>query len=245
MFVDVHAHLDDKQFDGDIVDVISKAEAAGVKVIINNGIDVKSNRKTLELARRFDIIRPALGVFPGFAQGMGEDNLDEEIEFIVKNKPVAVGEVGLDYYHEHDKKRQVNAFEKFISIAERLDVPLIVHSRNAEKDVVDMLVSSRVKKIVLHCFCGKFKIAKIAEDQGFFFSIPPIVVNSKQFQEMVKKISMNNLLSETDSPYLSSVSGRRNEPCFVVDVVKKISKLKKLDEIKTKKLLFANFQRIF
>lgn len=245
MFVDVHAHLDDGQYAKDLPEVISRAEAAGVKFIVNNGVDIASNRKTLLLSKKYGLVKPALGLYPGVAQDMSWDDIHDEIKFIRKQKPFAIGEVGLDYYHEHDAKKQKEVFLEFISLAERLDVPLIVHSRKAERDIVDMLISSRLKKVVLHCFCGKMKIALDAEKHGFFFSVPPIVNSSTQFQELVSRISISSILTETDSPYLSDVKGERNEPKNVTCTVKKISGLKNLDEFETRNLIFMNFQKIF
>jgi TatD DNase family protein len=245
MFVDVHAHLDDKQFQKDLPEVIERAKAAGVTTIINNGSDMESNRKTLELSKKFSIIRPALGFYPGFAQNLTLQEIDREIEFIRKSKPIAIGEVGLDFYHEHNKNKQTEIFQKFITLAEKLKLPLIVHSRKAEKEVVDLLLSSKLKKVILHCYTGKLKIARIAEDNGFSFSIPPIVINSKQFQQLVEQTSISNLLTETDSPYLSAIKSERNEPKNVVDTVKKIAEIKNLDKLETKNLIFMNFQRIF
>ncbi len=245
MLVDVHAHLDYKSFDRDLKAVLERAEAAGVKAIISNGLNPESNRKTLELAKEFKMIKPALGLYPSDAVMMTDEQIDEELGFISKQKIVAIGEVGLDFYKVPNHERQEEVFIKMIGLAKKLNLPLIVHSRGAEERVFEILQQEKAKKVVVHCFSGSLELAKKIEKAGYYFSIPPIIAFSKSFQELAKEISVTKLLSETDSPFLSNVRGERNEPKNVSVVVKKISEIKKMDATEVENNFFMNFQRIF
>ncbi len=245
MLVDMHCHLDFKQFDQDLDKVIERAKNAGVVNIINNGIDHSSNLKTLSLAKGFDIIKPALGVYPEFAINMDENTIDEEIDFIKKSQPVAIGEVGLDNYRVPELKKQKIAFEKFIQLSEGLNIPIIVHCRKAEQEVFDMLNSSNNKKVIFHCYTGPLNLAKRIEENGWYFSIPPSILRDTSFQVLVKEISNTHLLTETDAPFLAPVKGKRNEPAYVKETVKKIAEIKGTAIEETENIIFMNYKRLF
>jgi len=245
MLFDVHAHLSYKSFDKDRASVVKRAEEAGVVAIIENGTDPASNRKVLDLAERYKIIRPALGIYPSDALLMSDEEIDEEMKFISKQKIAAIGEVGLDFYKVPNHERQEQVFLKFIELAKHLDLPIIVHSRDAERRAFELLKQSKAKKVVMHCFSGDLELAQEIEKEGYMFSIPPIIVHSKKFQKLVKKISVSQLLTETDSPFLSPVPKERNEPKNVEVTLKKISELKNLDFSETKKIFFMNFKKFF
>ena len=245
MLVDVHAHLDFKDFDADIDEVIKRAHEAEVIAIINNGTDPETNRKTIALSAKYHLVKPALGIYPTEAAKMTEEQLDKEFKYIENSKPVGLGEVGLDLKLLPDLKGQKEVFERFIKLSEKMRIPLIVHSRKAEQIVVDTLISSNAKLVNLHCFSGKLSLAKKAEDHGWYMSIPPNVVFSTHFQELVKTVSLSHLLTETDSPFLSNVKGERNEPANVKATVQKIAEIKGMDPIETENNIFLNFSRLF
>src|SRR3989344_1040448 len=256
MYVDVHAHLD--MFSKDLDQVIKRAKEKGVFSILTSGVNHYTNLKALEISKKYDIVNTSLGLYPidalakeveseGLTRDVQPINVDEELEFIKKNKDkcLAIGEVGLDYAYCEDRFGQKEVFSKVISLVEKINKPIIVHTRKAEKDCVDLLESSRLKKVVLHCFGGNMKLVKRAEDLGFYFSIPSIILRLEHFQTISERVSLNNLLTETDCPYLSPVAGERNEPMNVVLTVKKISEIKNLTEDETKKIIFMNYKRIF
>lgn len=250
LLADVHAHLDHNSFNSDLNSVVDRAEKAGVKVIINNGIDIESNRKTLEISEKYAIVKPALGLYPIEALKLSDGEIDDELSFIDRNKRkiIAIGEIGLDYHWEKDKnqiKRQQKIFEKIISLAEKTKKPVIVHSRNAEQDVFEMLNSSKIKKVVIHCFGGSLKLAKDIADNGFFFSIPTNIVKSGHMQKLVEQTNINQLLTETDCPYLSPFPEKRNEPAFVAEALKKIAEIKGFNEEETANSVFMNYERSF
>lgn len=260
MYVDCHCHLDHGMFD-DIDAAIQRAKEAKLSAIITNGINPETNRKSLELAKKYDIVKVALGIYPPDALQRESEageyevkckpfDIDEEIDFIRSHKSdiCAIGEVGLDYADKGkaDVKGQKEVFEKMIELSEKLKKAIIVHSRKAESDVIDMLESSSNKKIVLHCFGGKFKLAKRAQENGWKFTIPTNVVRAQQLQNMVEKFPLSQIMTETDAPYLSPF-GRfeRNEPANIVEAVKKIAEIKKIEQNEAMQNIFMNYQRTF
>ncbi|MFH0752894.1 MAG: TatD family hydrolase [archaeon] len=245
MLFDIHAHLNYKTFDKDRDEVVKRSEEAGVVAVIDNGTDVGSNRKVLELSKRYRIVLPALGIYPSEALMMSDEEIDEELEFISKQKIVAIGEVGLDFFKVPNHARQEAVFLKFIELAKKMDLPMIVHSRDAEERTFELLQQGGVKRVVMHCFSGNLELAEKIEKAGYFFSIPPAIVVSKKFQKLAKKISVEKLFTETDSPFLSHIPRTRNEPKNVEVTLKKISEIKKLEFFEVKKIFFMNFRRFF
>lgn len=259
MIVDVHSHLNFPQFAKDLDEVVERAKNAGVASILCSGVDQKSNEKALELSKKYKIIKASLGVYPLDAVGLGhyDDSLRENkpldvdgaLKFIKKNKDncIAIGEVGLDYSPETDskEKEQKDVFWKCISLAKKINKPLVVHTRKAEKDCLEILENSGLKRVVLHCFTGNLKLVKKAEDLGFYLSIPTIIVRLKHFQEVVNRVSINNLLTETDAPYLSITKFGRSEPSHITETIKIISKIKKITDDETQKNIFSNYQKVF
>jgi TatD DNase family protein len=251
--VDVHAHLDFPEYAKDLDKVLKKAEESGVKAIIANGVHKESNRSVLEIAKKFPVVKPALGFYPTHTWEFKEEEVDEELDFIRKNrKKAAIGEVGLDYKYSEgekdaDKKTRIQKkfFEKIIVISEKTRKPLIIHSRKAELDVIEMLESSRLKNPVLHCFSGKKKLMQRAADNNWNFTVPVIVFKSQQFQDMVNYVNLSKLLTETDGPYLGPVPSERNTPENVRLAIKKIAEIKKMDEIEVANNVFMNYQRLF
>ena len=244
MLIDVHTHLDDTIFDNDREEVIERAKQNGILKIINCGLHPESNRKTLALAKQYSLIEPALGIYPSYAATLSSSLITEELEFIQKKKITAISEVGLDATYG-EMKKQKEVFEKFIALAEKKKIPLIVHSRKAEQEVIDALQSSNTKKIVMHCFTGNKKQILQIEEQGWFFSIPPVITRSHHFQSLVDKVTMSQLLTESDSPYLSPYLNQRNEPSFIKETIKVIAQRKNLEITETEKILFMNFKKLF
>ncbi|MBI1969264.1 TatD family hydrolase [Candidatus Woesearchaeota archaeon] len=259
MFIDAHAHLDHPSFHEDVEQVIERAKKAGVGIIVANGVNPETNRRVLELAKKYAIVKAALGIYPieALQQEIKEGeyplkpnvfDVNEEIDFIRKQKNhiVGIGECGLDDHHVQGKlESQKKVFEKMIGLAEQVKKPIIVHSRKAEQEVLDMLISSRIKKVLLHCFSGNMKQVKQGEEEGYYFSIPANVTFSTHFQEMVKRININQLLTETDCPYLSPFKGQRNEPAFVVESTKKIAELKGFTLEETENNIMMNYKTLF
>jgi TatD DNase family protein len=244
MLIDVHCHLEFPDFEKDLDSVIERAKEAGVVAIITAGLNPETNRKALEIAKKYPIVKAALGIYPQYAAEMSDDDVEKEIEFIRKSKPYAISEVGLDAtYPEMEKQKKV--FEKMIALAKELNIPIIVHSRKAEKEACEMLISNNARKVVVHCFNGKLSLAKEMEAAGFFFSIPAIISHASQFKELAKAVNSTHLLTETDAPFLSAVKGERNEPSAVKEIVDEISGIKHVEAEEMAKIIFSNYQKLF
>lgn len=285
MLIDVHTHLDHELFNDDLDEVIQRAKDNGVKIIINNGIDPRTNRISLELSKKYDIMKCAMGIYPIDALGNDDNNeeavkekdsilkiknsqlktedsrlktensqlktkeidVDSEIDFIRSNKKhvVAIGEVGLDLKNGKDIDMQKEVFSKMILLAQELDIPIIVHSRKAELECIELLEKHDVKKVIMHCFGGKKALVKRCLLNKWYFSIPPNCVRSEHFQNIIKMASINQLLTETDAPYLGPEPGNRNEPSFVKETIKVIARIKSFEEKEVENNIFMNYQRLF
>jgi len=245
-FIDVHCHLDSYK-DAEISRIIKGCREEDVKIIVNNGVDIKTNRRILELSKKFLEIKPALGLYPIESLKISDSEIDKEIEFIRKNrdKIAAIGEVGIDLKWSKDIKRQTEIFKKFIVLSKELNKPIIVHSRNAEEECIKILEEFKAEKVVMHCFSGKMKLVERIVKNKWFLSIPANVNFSGQFQEIVKITPIENLLCETDSPYLHPLKERNNTPKNVVYSYKKISEIKKMNIKDVKKEIFNNYEKIF
>ncbi|MBU1200981.1 MAG: TatD family hydrolase [Nanoarchaeota archaeon] len=248
MIVDVHAHLDFENYKDDLDEVLKRAKQANVTAIICNGINKETNRKVLELSKKHDLIKAALGFYPCECDKISEKKFDEEIEFIRKNKRniVAIGEVGLDKKHDNDFEKQKKCFSKAIDLAKELDIPIIVHSRRAEAKTIELLEQKKARKVVMHCFSGNKQLVERIIKNKWYLSIPTNVVRSQQFQEMTNICPLNQLLTETDSPFLTHDEKiKRNEPAHIKESLKKIAEIKKLDAEELSKIIYANYQRLF
>jgi len=260
--VDIHCHLNHERFKKDLDKVIENAKKAGVKVIITSGVNVPTNREVLKLAEKYDIVKCSLGIYPidalnvkidaldeiGLARQAEPFDVDKELEFIKKNKSkiAGVGECGMDFkYLKGYEKQQRETFQKVISTVEKIKKPIIVHTRSAELPCVEMLESSKLKKVVLHSFGGRKSIIKKAADLGYSFSIPPVIKRLQHFEIVASLVNINQLLTETDAPWLGPEPGVRNEPKNVLESVKKIAKIKKFTVEETANSIFLNCQRMF
>jgi TatD DNase family protein len=258
LLVDCHCHLDHKLLIEDIEGVIERAKQSGITSIITAGIDPKTNRKALELSKNHPMIKASLGVYPmdalrnevksmEYPIQLDDFDLSEEIEFIKKNakKIIAIGEVGLDFQTGNEREEQKKTFSQFIELAEKLDKPIIVHSRKSEQDCVEMLESSTLKKVVMHCFSGRFSLVKKIVDRGWYLTIPTNIVRSEHFQKITKEADLSRLLTETDAPYLSPFKDRANEPSFIIEAVRKIAELKQMEAKEVENNIYYNYERIF
>ncbi len=242
MIIDVHAHLDllpEKK-------LIEIQENKKIKLVITNSVDLKTSKKSLELSKKFPKVKVALGLYPDKNLKISDFKIFEE--FVRKNKTsiVALGEIGLDLHHTKENfEIQKAVFVKELELANQLEIPVIIHSRKAEKEVLEILESFPKVKVVLHCFSANFKLIKKGIELGCYFSIPANVVRSEHFQKMVLEIPKEKILTETDSPYLSPFEKIKNEPAFIKESIKKISEIWKTPEDKVEKQIEENFKRIF
>lgn len=270
MLIDVHCHLDHQLYKDDLDKVIENARQAGVVKIITAGINSATNKIALSLAKKYDIVEAALGRYPldalekeGYFEDKKDQNnkenlkttVDHDIEFMRKHKDefIGVGEVGLDLFNGKDIQTQSIEFRKMIELTIELGKPLVIHSRKAEKEALDVLEEFDhldSDKVVLHCFSGKKGLIRKAIELGYNFSIPANIVRAENFQQLVEKCPLKQLLTETDSPLLSPYRNtdggfNRNEPKNVIETVKMIAKIKGITEAECAKQIYMNYQRVF
>ncbi len=221
MLIDTHAHLHFKDFNKDRLEVISRAKEAGISAVIEVGIDFFTNARVLALCKEHpNYLFPALGLHPTDIKADPEAEVARVEAQIIENKPalVAMGEIGLDFYHEKEeakRRTQEEIFLKMLGVAEREKLPAIIHSRDAETRCIDLLKTFSIKSIVMHCFSGSPQQALDCTDAGWFVSIPTTVCFSKPKQELAKAVPPEKLLLETDCPFLSPFRSQRNEPANI------------------------------
>ena len=255
--IDIHSHLDHPLLIDRIDEIINRAKNAGLSHVITNGINPETNRTGLALAKKYGIVECGLGLYPRSAlkkeaetgeypMEVDDFDVEEEIEFIKKNKNniVAVSEVGLDFVNGEDKQ-QIEDFGKMVNLSEELNKPIVVHSRKAELKCIEILESSKLKKVVMHCFSGKKSLVKRIADNGWFLTVPTIVARSFQFQDIVKNVPISQLFPETDSPYLSPFKEKLNEPAFIIESYKKIAELKEMNINEVINNICINWQKVF
>jgi TatD DNase family protein len=228
VITDTHTHLCDAVFDEDREQVLQRARAAGVGSIVLVGEGLQDARTNLELAKQYPVLKPAAGLYPGI---LDQEQADALVAFIRANQAdlVAIGEVGLDYWiakQPDEKEMQASIFRAFIDLSRETDMPLNIHSRSAGRKVVELLLAEGAQKVQLHAFDAKASAALPAVEAGYFFSIPPSIVRSRQKQKLVKALPLDAMLLETDSPVLGPDPKGRNEPANINLVVEAIAQIK-------------------
>ncbi len=247
-YFDVHAHLNEEIFDKDRNEIINNCEEKGIFVINCSG-DKKGNKKSLDLLK-FSNLKICMGIYPTKTAEASDKEFFDELDFIKDNinKISGIGEVGLDFHWIKDKekrKKQIERFEEIIWLANKNKLPLNIHSRKAEKETIEILSKNAKVPVVMHCFGGSLNLASESLKNGFYFSIPPIVTRSGSFKSLVRKIPIQKLLTETDSPYLGPTRKERNDPTNIPLVVKQIAEIKKMDFDKVQKQILKNAQKVF
>jgi len=245
--IDSHCHLDFPKFNPDREETILRARKAGVVGMINSGISLKGNRISLELARRNDDIHAALGLSPDIGREGSNKDVDAilaQIEANVENA-VGIGEAGLDFQDcktNEERERQTASFKKVIELAKDLDKPLVVHARMAEAEVLRLVRD--VDTVIYHCYSGSVETMREIVDAGHYISLATLVCFSEHHQTLAAEVPPENLLLETDSPFLSPRKGR-NEPAFIVDSIPVVAKLKEMEPAEIAKFATENARRIF
>jgi len=231
--IDTHCHLTFDDLGRDIDAVIARSRQAGVNGWITVGTDPEHNRKAIELAERFENMYAAIAIHPHDAKTVTADILKELRELAQHNKVVAIGETGLDYHHNfslHEEQRRV--FAEHLKIAAELNLPVIVHCREAFDETMEILEQFRdVKKVVFHCFSGSGEQAKIVLDYGFYISFTGVVTfkNAEKTRRAAEVVPLDRLMVETDCPYMSPEPMRKqkiNEPALMIHTARCLAELK-------------------
>ena len=207
------------------------------------------NSELLLITKKYSIVQPALGIHPTDSISLTKKEINQELNFIEKNKSniIAIGEIGLDYHwHKKEKEfaKQIEVFKKLLNLAEKLSKPVFIHSRNAVKEILEILKEYNLK-IILHSFEGNKKQIQEAIKQGYYFSVPTSIKRSTHFQNLVKIIPLSKLLTETDAPFLPPNLGQRNEPAFIKESIKKMADIKQITEKEAANNLFLNYKNLF
>lgn len=233
-YIDTHTHIYEKEFERDFDDAVERAIVAGVKTMIMPDIDMKSRPSMQKAAEAYpDIMHMTCGLHPTSVNPDYKTELKEVEKALAKGKIIGIGEIGLDFYWDTAyTKEQIKAFEYQLSMAAESSLPVIVHSRNSMPEVFDSLKKFPYVKGVLHCFPGTLADAARAIDMGYLLGIGGVVTfKNSMTGRVVKEMGYENILLETDSPYLAPVPhrGKRNEPAFIPLIAEKIAELTATD----------------
>lgn len=247
MFTDTHCHIY-KEYYENIDEVLKNAKKSNVNRMINNGCDKKSNEEVLELTQKYENIYGAIGIHPENVEEYTKEDLKHIEENIKNKKIIAIGEIGLDYhYTKENKESQKELLESQLKIAEHYHLPVIIHSREATEDTINTLKKYKVTGVI-HSFSGSLETAKIYIKMGYLLGINGVITfkNSK-LKEVIKEIPLDNIILETDSPYLTPepFRGKRNEPARIHEIAKFICELKDISLDELARITNDNIKRIF
>ena len=254
MLIDSHAHIQGKEYAGETAAVIERARAAGVEQIIAVGGagDMSSNSEAVALADSFENIYATVGMHPHDAKDVGPDELQRLRDLALHPKVIAVGETGLDYYYDHSPRGiQRRVFAQFIRMARATDLPIVVHERDAALESVELLRSEGEGKLcgVIHCFTGNYEAARAYLDLGFYISFTGIITfkNAEALRDVVRRVPLERILVETDSPYLTPVPhrGKRNEPAYVRLVATTVANVRGVSLEDVAQVTTDNTRRLF
>lgn len=236
MIFESHAHYDDKQFDEDRDELLNSIRDNGIEYIVNVAASIETTKNTIKLVKEYPFVYGSVGVHPNDAAELNDEKFEWLREMSKHEKIVAIGEIGLDYYwDEPDREVQKHWFDRQISLAKEVKLPMIIHSRDAAKDTLDMMIASDGKAVggVVHCFSYPVEMAKEYLNLGFYIGVGGVVTfnNAKKLKEVVEYVPLDRILLETDCPYLAPVPnrGKRNSSLNLSYIAKEIAKIKCID----------------
>ncbi len=248
MFTDTHCHLYNEYYEEGIDSIYEKMKEAKINRVINNGCDAKSNQEVIEKLGKYSWMYGAIGIHPESADAYTDEDLKYVEEHIKDPKVVAIGEIGLDYYWTKDNKdKQKELFEYQLALAERVNKPVIIHSREATQDTIEILGKYNVRGVI-HSFSGSYETACIYIKMGFLIGINGVITfKNCNLKDVVEKLDLGNIVLETDSPYLTPVPfrGKRNDPSHVFEIAEYIANLKGISLEELAKETNGNIARCF
>ena len=244
MLIDSQLHLVDEDYDID--EVIKRANDNGVKYLIVSGSDRIDNFLNIELLSNYDNIFFSVGFHPDCAGKVGDEDFSRLEKLILNKKVVAIGEIGLDYFHDKSNKdSQKELFVRQLEIAEKYDLPVVIHTRDAFLDTYNILKEHDVKGVI-HCFSGSLEVALKYMDLGFYLGIGGVVTfKNSNLKNVIEKIGIEKVVFETDSPYLSPFRGEKNEPCNVKEVCLFVANLLGFSFDKVANITTSNAMKLF
>lgn len=249
---DTHAHINDNRFDNDREAMLDDCLAQGVEYIMCPAVDRETAESAIALAAKYDYVYAAVGVHPHESKDVTEEDYEYFKDQALHNDKVkAIGEIGLDYYYDFsDRETQMREFKRQLDLAREVDLPIIIHDRDAHGDIMDTLRTyGKGNYGIFHCYSGSWEMAKECIKMGYYISFagPVVFPKSTKLKEVAKEVPLDRLLIETDSPYLTPppFRGRRNDPSKTQFVAQEIASLKGMDPEELAAIALANGKRIF
>jgi TatD DNase family protein len=252
-FIDAHIHLSDEEYSACVDEVINEARSFNVVALVSNSMDLETSTRSLELAEQYSgMVYAALGIHPWNVNALTEEELQQTIELISEKRQnkalIAIGEIGLDYKYEKIWDKQLMVFTEMLHLAEKLDLPVIIHSRGTTAQIIEMLPSYNLKKVLLHWFSNPISVLSKVVDNGYYITEGPPTVYSNGIREVVRRIPLINLLTETDGPvrfFKQPFKGKKTTPAFIPQVVKAIAEIKKVEAAVVAEQIMKNFEEFF
>ncbi len=252
MIFDTHAHYDDEAFQEDRDEILSSLREHGIEAVTNIGASIATSKNTLDLMEKYPFVYGAIGVHPNETDELDEEKMEWLKENSAIDKVVAIGEIGLDYYwDEPDRETQKKWFLRQLNLAKEVNLPVVIHSRDAAKDTLDIIKAEKAGEIggVIHCFSYAKEIAREYLNMGFFIGIGGVLTfkNAKKIREVVEYMPMEQLVLETDCPYLAPAPyrGKRNSSMYLPYVVEEISAIKNISKEQVIEITSNNAKRLY
>ena len=258
--IDVHCHLDmiaERVNEQEMNNLMQKLEKQ-MKLVITSGVNPKSNRQALDFSKKYSFVKASFGIYPidalaseikvNLTRDIEPFDIDEELKWIANHKKecIAIGEIGLDYKLSPETANlQKKNFIKILNFAKKINKPVVIHSRKAEADAIKILKELDMKKVILHCFSGKKSLIKEAVNNKWYFTVPAIIKKLDHFKMLVNLVPIEQLLTETDSPFLSPNPNSVNDPTSVKISIEEIAKIKSLLTNYVENKIFENARKLF
>jgi TatD DNase family protein len=251
--VDAHIHLSDAEYAKITDELVADAKNSNVVALVSNSMNFETSIGSLKLAEKHPgTVYPALGIHPWNVNVLKENELEETLKLISeqnqKKAIAAIGEIGLDYKYETIWEKQLMVFDKMLRTAEKLDLPVIIHSRGTTAQIVDMLPSYNLKRVLLHWFSHPMSALYKAVEHGYLITEGPPVAYSNGIREVVKKVPLTNLLTETDGPVTyrkPPYNGKLTRPAFIRTVVEAVAEVKNMSVVDVAEQIARNFEGFF
>lgn len=249
-FVDAHIHLSDLEYTQNTERIVADSKAAGITALVSNSVDLETSKRSIDLSLRYPKqVYAAIGIHPWNVQNFPENEIEEISKLaeseLENHSLVAIGEIGLDSKYMSVWDRQVDVFNEMLNLAERVDLPVIVHSRGTTEQIMSMLPSFNLNKILLHWFSNPISALSVAIDRGYYISEGPPTLYSKGIQDVVRKMTLQRILTETDGPvhyFREPFAGKQTTPAFIPLIVGSIAKLKNLPIEEVADQIARNFE---
>jgi TatD DNase family protein len=252
-FVDSHIHLSDEEYSEHVDKIIADAKNSNVVALVSNSMNLETSIRSLQLAEKYSgIVYAALGIHPWNVKDLTDDELQKTVDLIYEQRNnkvlIAIGEVGLDYKYANIWDKQLRVLNEMLNLAEKLDLPVIIHSRGTTSQIMEMLPSFKIKKILLHWFSYPISLLTKIVENGYYISEGPPAAYSNGIREIVKRTPLTNLLTETDGPvryFKQPFNGGITTPAFIPTVVRAIAEVKNLEVSFTAEQIIKNFENFF